>query len=214
MDNQIDQTIEQRTAEWKQLRAGRFTGSRFVDVLARNKRTGEPLKAYHDLLWEIAIERFTGHPVEGATGHALQWGSDVEPFGKEAYELETGFTLVDVPFVIHPKYDFVGVSPDSLIEPNRGMELKCPKSPIIHAQRFIDGMPDDFKPQVQGNLWCTGRDIWDFASYHPQFPVSHQLFIQTFERDEPFIKTLEDAILEANEKVKTILKQLIERKAA
>jgi len=37
----------QRTEAWHKERAGKFTGSKFADVLARNKRTGDPLKAYH-----------------------------------------------------------------------------------------------------------------------------------------------------------------------
>ena len=98
---------EQGTQEWHAERAGKFTGSKFADVLARNKKTGEPLKVYHDLIWQIVVERMTGQAVEGPGGYALEWGRDVEPFAREAYELRTGEFVEQVGFITHFKYPFV-----------------------------------------------------------------------------------------------------------
>lgn len=206
--------IEQRSEEWHLQRAGKFTGSRFVDVLARNKKTGKLLKSYDDLIWQLVYERMTGTPVEGAFGQALQWGTDVEPFARDAYELETGNTVVEVAFVQHPKYPFVGASPDGLVGEKSGLEMKCPKSPIIHLQRFITGMPDEYVPQVQGCMWVTGRDTWSFVSYDPRMVESHRIFIQEIERDDKFISILEEAVLEANALVNVTINKLMERVAA
>lgn len=206
--------IEQRSPEWFQDRCGKFTGSRFVDVMARNKKTGLPLKAYDDLIWQLVVERMTGVPLEGATGFALQWGSDVEPFARDAYELETGNIVDEVAFIVHPKYPFVGASPDGLIGDKRGLEMKCPKSSIVHLQRFFDGMPDEYIPQVQGCMWVTDRDYWDFVSYDPRMPESHRIYIQQIERDDKYISLLEEAVLEANALVNVTINKLMERKAA
>lgn len=203
----------QRTDEWALERSGKFTGSRFADVLARNKRTGEPLKAYHDLIWQIVVERMTGKPVEGPTGYALQWGTDVEPSAREAYELETGNSVVESGFIQHPMYAFAGCSPDGLIGADAGLEMKCPKSSIVHLERFVSGVPDEYVPQIQGCMWITGRQRWDFVSFDPRMPESHQLLIIQVARDETYIAKLEGAVLDAEKAAQSLFDQL-NKKAA
>lgn len=203
----------QRTPEWHEARAGKITGSRFVDVLARSKKTGEPLKAYHDLIWQIVVERITGKAVEGPVGFALQWGSDVEPYAREAYELETGNIVIESGFIVHPDYPFAGSSPDGLIGDDGGLEMKCPKNSAIHLERFIYGVPEEYVPQIQGNMWVTGRQWWDFVSYDPRMPESHLLFRKRVERDEKFIKELESAVLEAEEKAVALYNDLMRKVA-
>lgn len=198
----------QRTDEWFKERCGKFTGSRFADVMARNKKTGEPLKAYHDLIMDIVVERITGNPIEGAQGHALQWGQDVEPFAREAYELETGRSVVETGFIIHPQYSFVGCSPDGLINEDGGLEMKCPKSSRVHLERFTTGLPDEYKPQVQGCMWVTDREWWDFVSFDPRMPESHQILIIQIVRDDKYISQLEHAVIEANALVEDRLNEL------
>lgn len=198
----------QRTAEWKLARAAKFTGSRFNDVLARDKRTGKPLKCYYDLIWQIVVEHMTQEPVEGPSGYALQWGTDVEPFGAEAYELETGNTITPAGFLIHPQYSFVGASPDGLINADGGVELKCPKSSAVHLERFLLGMPEEYRAQVQGCMFVTGRKWWDFASFDPRMPESHRLYITRIERDDKYIAALEQALIEAESLVQEKLIQI------
>ena len=64
----------QGTVDWHADRAGKFTGSKFADLLARSKKDGKPLKAYHDLIWQVVTERMTGQAIEGPEGFALAWG--------------------------------------------------------------------------------------------------------------------------------------------
>lgn len=195
----------QRTPEWFADRCGKFTGSRFVDVLARNKRTGEKTKAWHDLIWQMVVERMTGESVEGPSGYALQWGQDVEPFAREAYELETGLCVVESEFIRHPEFEFAGCSPDGLIGTDGGLEMKCPKSSAIHLERFITGVPEEYVPQVQGCMWVTGRQWWDFVSYDPRMPESHRIYRNRVERDEAFISNLQNAVLDAENAVIDLL---------
>lgn len=203
----------QGTESWHKDRAGKFTGSRFVDVLARNKRTGEPLKAYQDLIWQVVVERMTGEAVEGPDGYALRWGKDVEPFAREAYELETGNVVQQVGFIDHPKFSFAGCSPDGLVGTVGGLEMKCPKSSAIHLERFISGIPDEYVPQVQGCMWVTGRDWWDFVSYDPRMPDSHRFIRITIQRDDEFIQKLESAVLEAESKVQDLMTEILKKAA-
>lgn len=204
---------EQGTQEWLDDRAGKFTGSRFVDVMARNKKTGEKLKSWHDLIWQIVVERMTGIPVEGPKASALQWGTDTEPLAQAEYEQRTGRYVDTCGFIEHPAYPFAGASPDGLVGLDRGLELKCPKSSVVHLERFVSGVPDEYKPQIQGGMWVTGRKVWDFASFDPRMPPSHRLLIIEVERDDAYIKNLEQAVIEAEAEVGNLLTTLT-RKAA
>lgn len=204
---------EQRTEEWFAKRCGKFTGSRFVDVMAKSKRDGKPLKAYSDLVWDLVVERMTGQAQDGVDSFAMRHGRDVEPYARQEYELVTGLAVEQIDFVQHPEYSFVGCSPDGLIGDDGGLEMKCPKDSAIHLQRFLDGMGDEFIPQVQGCLWVTGRAWWDWVSYDPRMPESHRLLRLRIERDDKYIKTLEESVLAAESEVLSIIEQL-NRKAA
>lgn len=198
----------QRTSEWHADRAGKWTGSKFVDVLARNKKTGEPLKCYFDLIWQVVTERMTQQATEGPTGFALAWGTDVEPFAREAYELETGNMVTEAGFIQHPKFDFAGCSPDGLIGADGGLEMKCPKSSIIHLQRFDSGVPDEYVPQIQGCMWVTGRAWWDFVSYDPRQQERFRMLTIRVIRDESYIANLEKCVLEAESSAKELQSRL------
>lgn len=203
----------QRTPEWHAKRAGKFTGSKFVDVLARNKKTGEKLAAWHKLILQVVVERMTGIQEEGPDSFSLRWGREVEPYAREAYELETGLLVVESDFITHPKYPFTGCSPDGLIGANGGLEMKSPKDSAVHLDRFLTGMPEDIRPQVQGCMWVTERDWWDFVSYDPRMKESHRLLRIRCHRDDKYIADLEASVLEAEEAAQELQAKL-ERIAA
>lgn len=208
MDNDL-----QRTVEWHADRLGKFTASRFVDVMARNKKTGEPLKAWNDLVWQVVTERISKHPIESASSYAMQWGTDVEPYAREAYELDTGNVVKQSGFIVHPDFQFAGCSPDGLISTDGGLEMKCPKSPIIHLQRFIDGVPDEYIPQVQGCMWVTGRKWWDFVSYDPRQQPEFRLLRIRIERDEEYIARLQQNIIDAESAANNLVTKLSQKAA-
>jgi len=95
---------EQGSQEWLRERCGKWTASRFADLIAVSERTGKPLKCRADAIWQVVVERMTGQPSEGPAGFALQWGSEVEEFAREAFELETGKAVEQVGFLEHPQY--------------------------------------------------------------------------------------------------------------
>lgn len=204
---------EQRTDEWHSKRCGKITGSRFADVLAKSKRDGKPLKARKDLIWALAAERIQGYQPDSATSYAMKWGVDNEPLAQEAYEIKTGEFVESIDFLQHKDHEFIGVSPDGLIGDNGGIEIKCPKSPEIHLQRFIDGVPPEYMPQIQGCLWVTGRDYWDFVSYDPDTKEQFKLLIIRVEPNKAFIEKLESECLKVNEEVNKLV-DLLTQKAA
>lgn len=199
---------DQRTEQWYQDRAGKFTGSRFVDVRAK-RSSGEPLKAYHDLINQLVVERLTGDYVDnGVDSYALKWGREVEPFARQAYQFETGDIVNTSGFVNHKTLQFVGVSPDGLVGKNGGTEFKCPKDPTIHLERFISGMNiQEFMPQVQGCIWVCEADWWDWVSFDPRMPQHLRFYRQRIWRDDKYIAAMERAILLAEGEVRQRLQQ-------
>jgi len=204
---------EQGSQEWRQDRSGLWTASKFADLIAADKRTGKPLKCRADAIWNCVVERMTGRPADGASGFALQWGVDVEPDARQAFELETGKVVQQAGFIQHPKYAFAGASPDGLIGDDEGLELKSPYSSSVHLSRFLDGVPGEYLIQIQGCMWVTCRKKWYFASFDPRMPPSHQLLIIPVLRDECVIAAIEAAVLAAEDEA-VELQQRIERMAA
>lgn len=190
---------EQRTEDWYKARAGKFTGSRFVDVLAKGT------KAYSDLINQIVVERLTNDFIDsGMDSYALKWGRDVEPFARQAYSFYTGNIVRQASFINHPKYgNIAGVSPDGIVDPKGGTEFKCPKDPKIHIDRFINGMNEkEFMPQVQGCIWVCDADWWDWVSFDPRMPEHMRLYVQRVWRDDEYIKKLEQAVFVAEGEVR------------
>jgi hypothetical protein len=197
---------DQRTDKWFQDRSGKFTGSRFINLFAKSK-DGKPQKAYTDLITTVVGERLTGQYQEnGMDSFSLKHGREVEPYGREQYELETGLFVVQASFIVHPSIPFAGASPDGLVDSDGGLEIKCPKDWNIHLARFENGMEPDHMPQVQGCMWVTGRKWWDFVSYDPRVNEHLRFYRQRVWRDETYIAALEREVMLAEVEVRARLK--------
>ncbi|PPC95205.1 MAG: exonuclease [Methylotenera sp.] len=204
--------ILQKSEDWHQLRCGKWTGSKFHDVLAK-KKDGKPTQKREDLIWDIATERIQGYQPSGMTSYSLKWGNDNEPLARQSYEIKTGEFVEEIAFIKHPKYDFVGVSPDGLIGSEGMIEIKSPSSPKVHLQRWIDGVPDEYVAQLQGGLWVTGRKWIDFISYDGDTDDRFKLLVIRVYRDEAFINNLEDEILKAELEVQALIVELMKKVA-
>lgn len=166
---------EQRSPEWFTARAGRATGSRAADILAKIK-TGEAA-ARRDYRLQLAVERLTGAPQEdGYVSKEMQRGIDLEPAAFATYEAYTGLIAERSGFISCDELP-VGCSLDGHIEDFDGiLELKCPKS-ATHVSYLKAGLlPRDYIPQVTHNLWVTGAKWCDFVSYDDRMPEGLQFF--------------------------------------
>lgn len=181
-----------------------ITASRFKDVLAFSKK-GESLQARENYMAEIVCERLTGEAITTPSTYAMQWGVDVEPYARSAYEVKTGRIINETPFVA--KNDYAGASPDGLFE-NGGLEIKCPANSMVHIRTILEGMPDAHIPQVQGQIWCADLKWVDFVSYDPRMPENLQLYVQTIQRDDEYIERLAEEVSKFNDEVETIIGQL------
>lgn len=167
--------VEQRSAEWRQLRAGKLTGSVAKDMLATVKN-GEAA-ARRDLRYKLLAERLTGVSQEGDyVNAAMQWGIDYEAEAIRAYEALTGAMVTPIGFVEHDNLP-VGTSPDGFVGADGILSVKCPKT-ATHIQYLRSGKePGEHAAQNTHELWLTGRAWVDFFSYDPRLPEGLRMFL-------------------------------------
>ena len=175
----IYKDILQLSPEWVAIRLGKVTGSHFSDVM--NKKSGR--KTY---MFRLLGERFSGESYEAYSNKTMNRGSEVEEQARIEYARRFG-KVKQVGFVA--KNDNVGCSPDGLVGDSGIIEIKCP-FPSTHCRYICENrLPTTYKPQVQGNLWVTGRQWCDFISFDPRV-ADRLLWKIRIERDEPYIKEL------------------------
>lgn len=184
--------MEQRTDEWYQARLGKATASRFNDIMATG-RAGQPLAGWKNYRAELVIERLTGQALDNYQSKEMQWGIDTEPLARLFYTLSTGNKVDEVGFIEHKKLA-AGASPDGLVGEHGGLEIKCP-NPATHIETLhTKQVPKQYMAQVQGCMWMSGRQWWDFVSFDPRMPEQAKYIMIKVLRDEEYIKTLEENV--------------------
>ena len=203
--------MEQRTQEWLETRAGKATASRVKDIVAKTK-TGVSASR-KNYLAQLVVERFTGIPEASelaAVSKAVQWGIDVEPEARAAYEARTGDFVKEEAFCHHPTITMSGASPDGLVGDDGLLEIKCPNT-ATHIEYLLSGKPpSEYLAQMAWQLACSGRKWVDFVSYDPRMPEQHRLFIVRYMRDDKYISELEAEVIKFLAEVDEMVKKLEE----
>lgn len=209
----IYEEIEQGSPEWLALRLGKVTGSKVADMMKRNK-DGKFAASRKDYAFDLALERITGEP-QGPDLSNVKWvqdGKEREPEARELYSFMTGLETQQIGFATHDTVDMFGASPDSLVGDDGCLEIKAPKAKT-HLEYILGKVaPEDYIPQMDAELACTGRAWCDFVSYHPAFPAQSKLFVVRYFRDEKRIAELEREVAAFNAEVAAIVKQINEAK--
>jgi putative phage-type endonuclease len=201
---EIIKNILQGSHEWHELRLGIITASRFKDVMS-NGRGNAPSKTRASYMLQLAAEMLTGLPTESYSNEYMEWGTKTEPQARATYELETGNDVDEVAFI---KCDIVGISPDGLIGDKGGIEIKCPKT-TTQIETFLKGeVPSVHKAQIQGSLWASEREWWDFVSFDPRIDGEASFFLKRVERDEEYIDKLKLACDLFHSDLTAMVKQL------
>lgn len=168
----------------------------------------KPLAARNTYMRELAFERLAAKAKHSVSSKSMAWGTDVEQPCHDTYTLLAGQMITKSGFIQHPKFSFIGCSPDGLVGADGGIESKCPFNEAVHVQTWLEGMPDEHIAQVQGCMFVTDRKWWDFLSFDPRQDEPYRLYIQRIHRDEAYIAELRKQLLnfevELQDMVKTI----------
>lgn len=181
--------LVQGSPEWLAARAGKVTGSRVSDVIARTKTGwGASRDKYAG---DLIAERLTGAPAARYTNAAMSWGHEQEPVARAAYEFFADADVSLVGFVPHPAIQMTGASPDGLVGDLGLVEIKCPETHTHIDTLLGQNVPSKYVTQMQWQMACTGRAWCDFASFDPRMPAHMQLFVRRVVRDDTLIADLE-----------------------
>lgn len=184
--------VEQGTEEWRRLRMGRPSASRFSNFINFAKKSGSlslsdslTAKSYK---FELVAEKLLQRPMDRQKPDTpyMKDGRKYEPYACDWLAAHLKVDVLPGGFFTN---GIAGCSPDRLLaDRNEIVEVKCP-APWTHLQYIVDGFDDAYELQVQGQLWITGADICHFCSWSPEegFPA---VYIKRTP-DRIFIKTME-----------------------
>ena len=154
---------EQRSAGWYKQREGRVTGSSVGAILGLS-----PFMSRGSVLRRM-VREYHGAQPEFTGNAATEWGTANEPGAKAEYELETGRTVSETGFW---KYeDWLGASPDGLLEGGGLIEIKCPfgmrnAEPPVSFKSIYD--QKHYWAQIQIQMLVTGAEWCDFYQWAPK----------------------------------------------
>lgn len=200
--------IVQGTEEWFAAKAGKVTASRIADVLATIK-SGESA-ARRNYRTQLVCERLTGKIEETFSNSHMERGIALEPYAREAYELQTGSIVEQVGFIDHPIIPMSGASPDGLVGSDGSIEIKCP-TPANHIEYLLGKEPPSkYKPQMTWQMLCAERQWVDFVSYCPEMPANLQLFVVRFVPEPEYSVTVAQEVIKFLAEVDETIAKLME----
>lgn len=196
--------VEQGSDEWLALRAGSITGSRISCMMA-----GGEGKTKNKYRIQLAIERITKTPVPmDFKSRAMIKGGEDEPLAREHYEFINDVDTKQVGFVIHPRLNRSGASPDSLVGDDGLLEIKCPNINTHIDYLLSKKIPTDYMTQMQWQMACTGRTWCDWMTFCKEMPIHLRSMIIRVERNEQRIAELEEAAIQFDKEIEQLIHQL------
>jgi hypothetical protein len=191
---------EQGSDEWHQSRAGAITASNFAEIRKRLKsgtNKGNYTSTAHDYAFRLAVERISGEPLDGGfQTWAMRRGNELEPEARLAHEEYIDQFIEQTGIVLTDDRKF-GASADGLIGADGGSEYKCLVSPERLRNILLDENLNEFKDQVQGCMWLTGRQWWHFVLYCPALEkIGKALTVREVKRDDNYIAELEKDLIQ------------------
>lgn len=190
---------EQGSQEWLQGRCGKPTASNYSKILTATLKKSTTRDSYIN---KLIAEKITGEPELLFKTDAMKRGNELEPVAKAYYELTYGYDVVETGLILHDTIE-AGASPDGVIfEGDKiigGLEIKCPLGSTHIENLRKQKVPSQYMPQIQGCLWVTGAQWWDFMSFHPDI---EPMVIRVYP-DQAYIEALEKELIDVCEIIKT-----------
>lgn len=177
--------VDQGTDEWRAIRIGLPTASNFHKIIT--PKTGKPSTQAREYMYRLIAERLLNEEMEDNTHTEwIERGKLEQPNAERQLQFTHNLELEPVGFVTTDD-GRLGCSPDMLVVGKpEAVEIKCP-APWTQIGRLLDGVGDDYRPQVQGQLLIGEFEFVHFYSWHPRMPP---VYVKTV-RDERYIRLLQ-----------------------
>lgn len=186
----IHYDIEQGIPEWKELRRGTITGSKYKDARDRLKSGGLSGKAKLYAM-NVARERCRGKAPDIFETNAMREGRVQEGIARAAYERRTGALVEPVGF-FKTTDNLFGLSPDGLIDDDGVLEIKTMVSSDTMFTAMVERDVSEYIDQCLGYLWLLGRKWVDLVLWAEDLEdLGMQMVVIRIERDEAAIEKLE-----------------------
>jgi len=192
---------------WRLARLGRITASDFERLITPTGKVARGTTV-NRLCAEKVAEWILGHELDSKETEAMAWGKTYEQRAVESYQIETGLDAVPVGLCLLDDGS-VGASPDRLVGSDGLLEVKCPFSHAVHAGYLLDPslLETAYRPQVQGQLWVTGRKWCDLYAWHEIMPTVRVRVVA----DPEWEASLSDACADATARIEAAKKSLLAR---
>ncbi|RKO97116.1 hypothetical protein CXG81DRAFT_17319 [Caulochytrium protostelioides] len=112
-----------------------------------------PYSTKQDLLLRKVAPDVNPFRENAATRH----GKRFEAIANRWYEINTGSTLYEFGLIQHPRYDFLGASPDGISAEGVMLETKCP-----YSRPITGSCPFGYWVQMQIQMQCADLDECDY----------------------------------------------------
>jgi hypothetical protein len=206
--------VPQGSVEWALVRVGRVTASNVSKVLSRSRDRKSEGATRANYKARIIAEILTGRPQEDDyTNDDMDGGIEREPLARAAYEVCIDDFVDQVGFVIHPRMERSGASPDGLVGKPGMVQIKCPKPATHIAYRCAGVVPSKYEPQLAWEMETCEREWSDFVSYCPDFPAPANLFVVRQFHDPRRAREIAAEINHFNREVDELIEKLMGRPA-
>lgn len=177
----------QGSDEWFAARLGIPTASNFGKIITSLGKPSTSKVKYAD---QLLADWLAGKPIDAIeTSYWMNRGTELEQQARDDYTFKTDNEVEPIGFAYLDVKEQVGASPDGLIGDDGIQEIKCPKGSTLVGY-YGKPCPAKYYPQVQGELWVTGREWCDFYAWHPELMP----YLIRVKRDESYIKLMAEEV--------------------
>lgn len=164
---------EQGSDEWRILRCGKLTASNVSSIVTPTLKVSAN-DSTRALANKAAIERITGIVEETFTSEKMLRGHIDEDVARETYAKKYA-QVTEVGFLTNDAFKNFGYSPDGLVGSDGLIEVKS-RDPHLHLATILavergEGIPKEYRAQVQSGLLISGRKWLDFISFSCGLPM-------------------------------------------
>ena len=143
----------QKSQEWLDLRGNMLTASDCATAIGLN---------HYETPFDLLLKKCGKGPV--FTGNeATRHGEKYEDEARILYEQRHNEVVHEIGLCPHPKYTWLGGSPDGVSESGKLVEIKCPMSREIGNGE----VPVHYMPQLQMCMEILDLEEADFIQYKP-----------------------------------------------